>query len=249
MINYVLGSSFILLFLVMVFYKAKVFRYNVNGNYLCLENTNSIKAICAVSVMLHHISNEVYLGPMFLPFQMVGYLMVSVFFFYSGYGLMYSLLHKENYMKSFIKRRMSRLLLPYIGALIIYVGVKALFYGFSVENIINSFISGSPIVDNSWFIVTLLILYLMFWLSFRFIRSIKVSWILFSVLFILLLAGYKFVYWSPSIISFFVGTIWGYRKEYIVRLLSTYSIRVIIGLFSAFSLCFVIRHRISGGGY
>jgi probable poly-beta-1,6-N-acetyl-D-glucosamine export protein len=63
-------------------------------NYLSRENTNILKGICAVMVVLHHVCSrtgtfsEIGLGPIYTA---MGYWAVSVFMFVSGYGLMCSL--------------------------------------------------------------------------------------------------------------------------------------------------------------
>ncbi len=242
-----LGIIIIILFLLMIFYKSTLHIKQCDRNYLCVEKSNSVKAICAISVMLHHITNEVYCGILYLPFQMIGYLMVAVFFFYSGYGIMYSYKTKEKYMENFLKRRILTVLIPYLIAIIIYVLIKSFFYGFNIINILNSFISGSPIANNSWFVVSLLILYIIFWLSFRWTKNQKLSWVVFLILFLVYFISYRFVYWSPTLIAFLAGMIWSYFKEQMDLFLFKYNIFVLSSLFLCFVVFFVLKLKFNSG--
>lgn len=110
-----------------IFYKLKIIPHGINSSYLSVENTNSVKAICAIGVVMYHITSEVDCGNAFYIFRIIGYLMVSVFFFYSGYGLIYSLNKKPNYLKKFFTGRICKVLIPYILAVIIYTIVKSLY--------------------------------------------------------------------------------------------------------------------------
>lgn len=244
MISFVLvGVTIVIVFGIISIKEIKIFTSDISLDYLSKKNSESIKAICAISVMLHHITNEIYCGPVLFTFQMIGYLMVAVFFFYSGYGLIYSLENKENYMKHFFKSRISRLVIPYAVSLIIYTTVKSIFDGFNILTVINSYINGEPIVSNSWFIITLLILYLLFWFSFGIIKNKRASWIVFTALFAVLCLNFKFAYWSPTIICFLVGMIWSSKKETIDEQLLKYNIQYIFILLICFSVFFILRSK------
>ena len=57
-----------------------------NNSYFSKEQCNSLKAICALVVVLHHISHEIVTNSFLDSFSDVGYLATSVFFFISSYG-------------------------------------------------------------------------------------------------------------------------------------------------------------------
>lgn len=69
--------------------------------YLNQETCNMMRGGAALIIMLHHLSGYVSYGkPLDFVLNNIGALMATVFFFYSGYGLMYNLKHKEGYMNS-----------------------------------------------------------------------------------------------------------------------------------------------------
>ena len=65
----------------------------MNQNYLSRENTDCLKGICAIMVVISrtNIGASIGLGPIYTAF---GYWAVSGFMFMSGYGLTHSILNK-----------------------------------------------------------------------------------------------------------------------------------------------------------
>ena len=78
-------------------------------NYLSKQNSDCLKGIFAFFVITHHLyqsSNLINGGALAVILQALGYLSVAVFFFLSGYGLMYSFIIKgDGYISNFIKKR------------------------------------------------------------------------------------------------------------------------------------------------
>lgn len=96
MININHFSIYLLSFIVfpiLIFYKFKV--VNVNDEFLNRRNTNIIKGICILVIMLHHISQSVINPQLMKAYQNIGYLGVSIFLLYSGYGLTISKNNKK----------------------------------------------------------------------------------------------------------------------------------------------------------
>lgn len=79
-------------FLILCFYNVKFNGKKFNIDNLSRENTNSMKGLFAVSIILCHLS-EMPNVESFYFFRGTGNLAVSMFFFLSGYGLMLSLIH------------------------------------------------------------------------------------------------------------------------------------------------------------
>ena len=83
-------------------------------NYFSVDQTSSIKGMCAVFILLSHVC--MYLAdtfPSLFLFKYVGAIMVAGFFFASGYGLQYGVMNKENYLKGFFSKKMLSLAVPY----------------------------------------------------------------------------------------------------------------------------------------
>ena len=95
------GNTMIILFLFLciVVYKAQVVSDGY-ANCLSVEATRSIRGICALIIVLHHLAQEIdTFSPFCIVFKPLGFLAVTVFFFYSGYGLMKSHQCKADYKK------------------------------------------------------------------------------------------------------------------------------------------------------
>ena len=83
-------------------------------NYFSVDQTRSIKGMCAVFILLSQVC--MYLAdtfPSLFLFKYVGAIMVAGFFFASGYGLQYGVMNKENYLKGFFSKKMLSLAVPY----------------------------------------------------------------------------------------------------------------------------------------
>lgn len=89
-------------------------------NYLSKRNTDCLKGLLAVSVVLHHFAQvaDVRLKLLTYMFEPFGILSVAAFFFLSGYGLMLSVDKKgDAYIRSFPRTR----ILPYYIVCILLV--------------------------------------------------------------------------------------------------------------------------------
>lgn len=126
--------------------------------------TDSLRGLFALMVVLHHLSYYAYEGLLFRWFAYVGYLAVAVFFFLSGYGLMRQLEGSGTpYIKRIFAKKLPKLVLVYGFFTVIYsLAWLALGYRFTWRYVLYSLVSGSPIVLNSWYILTLVLLYVCF---------------------------------------------------------------------------------------
>lgn len=216
----------------LICYKGKLNFKSINTDYLSYKKTTTIKGICAICVFLHHFANEaIYTGPLFFIFKPMGIYMVALFFFYSGYGLIYSKRNKPNYMNNFLKQRFCSILIPYLIVVVIYSLVKYFYADISISYIFTSYLGRWPIADNSWFIVSILMLYLLFWLSFGVIKKHILFVAVFAILFIWAIFNYNFIYWSYPIITFPLGMLWARYKTKIDNFIfKHYGISLIITL-------------------
>ena len=98
-------------FMILIFWGAK-YETQYIENVFSIKNMCAIRGICAVEIVIGHIGtvfgNEILL----FPFRKAGVLIVGLFFFLSGYGLLYNLEHKKDYLSGFLKRRFISILLP-----------------------------------------------------------------------------------------------------------------------------------------
>ncbi len=137
-----------------------------NDDYLSIETGKVYRGLLSVVVVLHHLALRTEGGVLFRGFAMVGSLAVAVFFFYSGYGLQKSYIRKKDeYRKGFILKRIPTILIPYIIVTGIYWGLSFVWgNGYSAKTVLVGLVKGAPIVSNSWYIITILLFYVAFWL-------------------------------------------------------------------------------------
>ena len=140
---------------------------------LSKDLTNAVKGIAAVAVLLHHCYQRTYFVAQPLigkALELLGYLAVAVFFFLSGYGLMASYARKrEAYITLFPRKR----LLPFYGTYLLFVAITLIenyLIGVPLDwpTVITSFLLGGTIVTYGWYLQTVLLFYILFYLIFRY---------------------------------------------------------------------------------
>lgn len=224
----------------------------MNKEYLSKTNSDCIKGIFAILIILHHIL-QFHTIPMsaYLHYltSSLGYLSVAVFFFISGYGLEASFLKKEDYLKTFLRHRILPTYGTYLYVMIIYLlCFLAVGRRFSVSTLLKSVLLYSTIVNNGWFFFAILALYLIFYLSYRFLKkhslrifSVTLGLILWCVLCIL----FQFGYWIYlSVFAFLSGILWSDHKEKIDSFAKTFKgwLTGLLLLGGAFCVTWVFGH-------
>lgn len=149
-------------------------------DFLSLEQSKILQGITAVSIIFHHLSQYItnygneWKGPITI-YSSMGILFTTIFFFCSGYGLVISYKRKPDYLKTFFKKRMPSVFIPFMLSNIIYfifVGIYFGRIGSVLEGVANFF--GIVLINtNTWFLVEIMILYLAFYFIFRFIKKPK----------------------------------------------------------------------------
>lgn len=115
-------------------------------------------------------------------FSYVGMYIVGVFFFISGFGLGYSYLHKKDYLKGYFRRRVLPLFLKAIFVSIIYMVYKYLHNGVAFKEQLSNIRLMAPPILNGWFIGTILLFYVFFYISFKFFKKPLLSSFVFLIL-------------------------------------------------------------------
>lgn len=134
-------------------------------NSFSIDQTRALKGLFAIAVMLHHLYG--ILLPSFLSikyFRDVGYLMVGGFFLISGYGLMYGVLKKKDYLKGFFRKRILALLIPYYLIDFAYVVIR--YYSTTDMAAFKTYVIESIFGLQLWFVPVMVLLYVLFRLSF-----------------------------------------------------------------------------------
>ncbi|MFY9263642.1 MAG: acyltransferase [Actinomycetaceae bacterium] len=145
---------------------------DIFSDYLSVSNGKAWRGIFTVLVLFHHLSQRTESGQIFRVFEQAGIIGVSLFFFYSGYGLMKRHTTTTAYHRGFIKKRLPSIYVPYWTATIIVLLINALFgYYFTPEVVLLALIGIKPVVMHAWFITVLLMFYCIFWLLMLLFRN------------------------------------------------------------------------------
>lgn len=199
---------FVAIFFAILLFKAKFFTKGTwNDEVLSLNQTKSILGFCAIGIVFHHLAQKTcapWLNQEVIVhgldfFLNLGHLFVALFFFYSGFGLFKSLKSKENYLKGFLGKHLTPII-------ILYLLINCEFY-----------YVGKVFSPYTWYINAIVILYVLFYCSFRFVKNDLAS-ICLVALGILI---YSFVcnwlvlggWWYNTAFLFLIGIIFAKNEE------------------------------------
>jgi len=157
----------------------KLFKKNeYNEDFLSLDTMKSLRGFAAIGVILHHISQQNYfqMNGILSPFVNAGAYFVAIFFFCSGYGLLKSYDSKPGYLKKFISKRIIKaIVLPFYIDVLLYGAFYAIVkIHLEKEQWIFNLTGLTMMNVYAWFPIVLTLLYLVFFLTFRFVRNRKV---------------------------------------------------------------------------
>lgn len=232
---------FLLIFVILIIIIALGIKQENNALYLSKQSTQCYKGIAAILIFLHHISQQIDLPNVCIPFKFIGFIMVGVFFFLSGYSLMINYLGKKKYLEGFLRKRMLGIYIPYwMVAIILYViqiMTRVPHTGFHLFNVLI----GDASYTNLWFTTSIIIVYVMFYFCGRFCKMNKQLMLKWMFLAICLYSWCCYYFrlpsqWNASISAFWFGMFWAGYKSRIEKLcVSRYTINLVVS-----SLLFVL---------
>ncbi|MDO4807716.1 MAG: acyltransferase [Coriobacteriales bacterium] len=147
-----------------------------NDNPLSLGQAKALQGFLALCIVFHHCAQQVFhdrwgsaVGPSGLEVMaLIGFAFVGYFFFCSGYGLYQSCQRKRDYLHGFLRHRALPLILVYYACNTAYlVGRLAMGETFGPPRV-ACLLCGIELANpNSWFVVALPIMYLVFYAAKR----------------------------------------------------------------------------------
>lgn len=160
-------------------------RYTGHGKYndefLSLEQSKMLQGFLAICIMLHHIAQKTCAPWMYPPSRIVhgldifvpsGYLLVSVFLFFNGYGVYKSFHAKENYLKGYVKRRILPVVLALYTTTFIFFIARLLVGEKMDANQVLLYLTSIDLCNpNTWYVIVLPFLYLFFYISFKIFKK------------------------------------------------------------------------------
>lgn len=205
-----------------------------NKNLLSKDATLSIRGIgMLLIVFAHAIEGTVNTYTFFIYVSAI--LGVSSCFLVSGYGLYLSFEKKENYFKGFLFQKFFRLLIPYLIFFVISIIYKFITkQGVDISSIGYELLTLQLDGLLLWYLKIQLLLYLFFYISFKFIKNKNIS---IALLIVLTVTYYTIAwqfelksYWYNTCLFFPIGILLARFKECILPLIKKWYIMVLSGL-------------------
>lgn len=152
-----------------------------NEEGFSLSQTKAWQGFFAVMILLHHVGQKTCAS--WLPrnwprhpglelFVPIGYYFVAFFLLCSGYGLYKSWKTKEKYLKGFFKKRVLPLIVTFYVTEFVFILVRlALGEKMDLWQVIYYITGIQQPNPNAWFVIALPVFYMMFYVSFRFIKK------------------------------------------------------------------------------
>ncbi len=230
-------------------------------DYMSKEKTNVVKGVFVILVFYKHARQYMNLGgpfdkPYIIMEDFMGQMIVAMFLFYSGYGMMEAIKKKGfSYVKGILCRRLPQVYFHFVIILLMFL-ILDLCLGqlsrYSVKTIALSFIGWENIGNSNWYMFVVFVLYLFMFLAFFLLRFFEGKRVQLAGACILTLLTAGFVYGMRAMgrPSYFYNTalllplgVWySYLKKWIEKLMMTSELRyeficlITIVLFAATSL-------------
>ena len=150
-------------------------RISAKDGYCSREMTASINGYFLTTVFMAHLIQympENIYGPLDFMYidvnRALGQLIVAMFLFYSGYGVMESIRYKKGYIVSFLKRRCLPFLVNFEIAALIYFYVLCLTGQVpTFHYAIKGFLAWESFGNSNWYVFAIFYLYLATYVVFR----------------------------------------------------------------------------------
>ena len=219
------------------------------SHILAKNDTDIIKGLSVLAIVVHHVVVEMPNQGFMRPFILAGYLGVGVFLFMSGYGLMISLLKKENYLKGFVTKRISKIYLPFFITNIFFIMMSILLLdeNYGIETFLLSSIEIKFPGFVLWYVKATFLFYLVFYLVFKYFKQKNGIKLVFLYALI-----YTFVcryvlqldtYWYNTAFCFPVGVYFAFHKDLIITFIKHHYYQVVGFSFLLFALTTIIYYK------
>lgn len=142
-------------------------------NFLDHSVMKGLQGFAAMGVILHHVTQTVtqygrYDKGLINIMVDAGVFFTALFFFCSGYGLVTSLLQKEDYLNGFLRKRLPAVIVPFYMCNLLFILVSLAAGARPKPLELLLYLSGLVMLnDQMWFIVELAVLYAAFYMLFR----------------------------------------------------------------------------------
>lgn len=202
-----------------------------NTDYMSKDNTNIIKGVFVVFVFFSHCSQYLKLGGVYdAPYLVIrdflGQMIVAMFLFYSGYGIMESIKAKSfGYVKKIPVRRILKTLINFDIIVLLYYVIDLIFkVNYKWSDLLWSFVGWKSVGNSNWYILAILILYALSFLAFLPIKfsNKKNMHILCAIIMTILTVMAAFLIFKADKESYYYNTLLIYPLGMWFSILKTY---------------------------
>lgn len=231
----------VLLFL--TFYKSDFKAKNFTDDYLSKEKTLAIKGFFVILVFFRHCFSYLKLTsiidkPMEILVNVLGQSIVSMFLFYSGYGIYEQIKRKKDtYIKNFPIKRLGKLFLDFVIAIITFIIVNAstgTLKNYSINKILLAFIGWESIGNSNWYMFVTFITYIFVIISFNIFKNSDKKSIILTIILTLIysvvILKFKHQIWMNTSLCFTLGMLYSYYKINIEEFLKNNKNYLIVGV-------------------
>ncbi len=173
-------TVFLLLLIILVFYGVKIApKGKFNEDYMSIEKTKPIKGIFTVLVFFSHINQYLILEslidkPLYWFSLFLGQLVVTLFLFYSGYGIMESIKRKGfKYADDVFKKKLPSLLIRFNVVVLMYFVLQHFVFKVEFDSFVfwTSWIGYSGFGNSNWYMFVTFVLYIFVYVSFSVFKN------------------------------------------------------------------------------
>lgn len=156
----------------------------------------------------------------------LGTTVISLFLFMSGYGLAISLKQKgKAYWNGFFPRRVWGVFSPMLWLSVLFQLILWVRHEY-IPILRDLLLEGRTPLPNAWFIFALILLYIFFFIAFRWTKGVKQSILLLTTLCVAFIAYAYLMHferaWWVTTLSFLSGVIYAYYEETLYRTFSSW---------------------------
>ncbi len=163
------------IFVLIALYDVKIAeKGNFATDYLSIEKTKPVKGIFTFLVFLSHAKGYMSMKGIFdkhcnIILLYLSQMLVAMFLFYSGYGIMESIKDKGySYVDSLIKKRFPKLLIKFNVAVLLYYILQRFIFKVEFDSFVlwTSWIGYSSFGNSNWYNFVIFVLYIFVFVSF-----------------------------------------------------------------------------------
>lgn len=239
-------------------------------DFLSLSTSKSLLGVFAVLIVLHHLAQlmgNLQMDPGPLAYlEYVGVCFVGMFFFFSGYGLMYSKNNRDDYFDGFLRKRLSSILVPFYFCILIFVAFSLLMQMPMQPMEIVAYLSGWWLLNTQmWYVVEIAFLYVAFYVIFRLVKNETAGlWVMGLFITVMVVASIlighgpecesdKWLqgeWWFNTTYMFLIGMIVAKHEEKVIAFAKKYyPVLLVVSVLAAIGFAFPAVSRVQSGTY